>query len=150
MTCYKEEKKVSTNEINETHLEKLQTMNLYGEYFKQQLEIPNVNIKLSNKWLENSYLRSETESPICAAQEQTLATNYLSTKIWKIGNNATCCLCRKENETIQHIVSGCEMLAATQYTRRLDLIGKYIHWTILKEIGAEVPTTWIKTNRRTQ
>ena len=144
MTYYKGEKRVSTNKINETHLEKLHTMNLHGEYFKQQLEIPNVNIELSNKWLANSYLRSETESLICAAQEQTLATNYLSTKIWKIGNNPTCRLCRKENETIQHIVSGCEMLAATQYTRRHDLIGKYIHWTILKELGAKVPTTWIK------
>ena len=81
MSYYKGEKKVSTNEINETHLEKLHTMNLHGEYFKQQLEIPNVNIELSNKWLTKSYLRSETESLICAAQEQTLATNYLSTKI---------------------------------------------------------------------
>ena len=83
MTYYKEEKKVSTNEINETHLEKLHTMNLHSKYFKQQLEIPSVNIELSNKWLTNSYryLRSETESLICAAQEETLATNYLSTKI---------------------------------------------------------------------
>ena len=63
--------------MNETQLEKLHTMNLHGEYFKQQLEIPNVNIELSNKWLTNSYLRSETESLICAAQEQTLDNKLL-------------------------------------------------------------------------
>ena len=97
----------NANKINEDHLQNLRTMKLHGEYFTQQQNIPNVNIKLSNKWLETSYLRPETESLICAAQEQTLATNYVNTKIWKVGNNPTCRLYRKENETIQHIVSGC-------------------------------------------
>ena len=119
-------------------------MKLHGEYFNLQENIPNVDLDLSNKWLDKSYLRSETESLICAAQEQALATNYISTKIWKLGNDPKCRLCRRENETVQHIVSGCEMLAATQYTRRHDLIGKYLHWTILTDLGLKVPDKWIR------
>ena len=36
------------------------------------------------------------------------------------------------------------MLAATQYTRRHDLVGKYLHWTILKDLEIQVTKTWIQ------
>ena len=134
MKYYVGTKNKSAHDIDKTHQENLHAMKLHGEYFNQQKNIPNVHIELSNEWLEKTYLRYETESLICAAQEQALATNYVSSKIWKIGNDPKCRLCRKENETIQHITSGCEMLAGTQYMRRHDLVGKYLHWTILKDL----------------
>ena len=99
-------------------------------------------MRLSNLWMKNAYLRYETESLICAAQEQALATKYICSKIWRKQCDTKCRLCGEQYETIHHIVSGCKMLAANQYTFRHNQVGKYIHWCILKNIGAPVSTLW--------
>eukprot|EP00957_Ditylum_brightwellii_P013626 1027858-Ditylum_brightwellii.AAC.1 len=65
----------------------------------------------SHIWLHRAQLRPETEEAICAAQEQTMVTNYIWKEIFKQAVDPLCRLCRKENKTISHIVSGCEMLA---------------------------------------
>ena len=36
------------------------------------------------------------------------------------------------------------MLAANQYKFRHDQVGKYIHWWILKDLGAKVTDSWMK------
>lgn len=109
-------------------------MRLHGDYFKHQKEVPNVDMCQSYGWLHrnNFQLRFETESLLCAAQEQALATKYLSSKIWKQGTDVKCCLCGEQNETIHHIVSGCKLLAANQYLHRHNQVGNYVHWCILK------------------
>eukprot|EP00957_Ditylum_brightwellii_P037018 2802762-Ditylum_brightwellii.AAC.1 len=89
-------------------------------------------------------LRSETEAAICAAQEQTMVTNYICKEIFKQAVDPLCRLCRKENETISHIVSGCEMLAGTKYTERHNKICQYLHWRILQDCNIAVNPNWRK------
>lgn len=64
-----------TEEIDEEYRECLRKMELHGNYFKTQNNIPNVDIKLSNQWLTIPLIRNEMESLLCAAKEQALATN---------------------------------------------------------------------------
>ena len=134
----------NTKETNNYHDNGLREKKLHGDYFTRQNDMPNVDIGLSYTWLNNAYFRFQTESLICAAQEQALATKYISAKIWKNGNDKKCRLCGEHDETVHHIVSGCKMLAANQYKFRHDQVGKYIHWWILKDLGAKVTDSWMK------
>ena len=133
-------------ETREYHNEELLKMKLHGDYFKRQEEVPNVDMCQSYGWLHgnNFQLRYETESLLCAAQEQALATKYVCSKIWKQGTDVKCRLCGEQYETIHHIVSGCKMLAQTQYLHRHNQVGKYVHWCILKNIGMKVNDCWLK------
>ena len=109
-----------------------------------QKNTPEVDIEASHKWLEKAHLRFETESLLCAAQEQALATNNTKTNVWKQkGASPLCRLYKSHPETISHIVSGCKCLAANKYTFRHNQICKYLHWQILKDIGYEVTANWV-------
>jgi len=68
-------KKGTTKLIDAEHEEGLSEMTLHGNDFKQQDTIPNINLLLSRRWTSIPYLRFETESILCAAQEQVLANN---------------------------------------------------------------------------
>ena len=47
----------------------------------------------------------------CAAQEQTIRTNYVKHKKDKTAQSPLCRMCDKKNEAISHIASKCEKLA---------------------------------------
>ena len=71
----------TTNDIDEEHEVELGKMKLHGDYFTQRDGAVNINVPRSEQWLERSQLRFETESLICAAQEQALATKYMTSKL---------------------------------------------------------------------
>ena len=75
----------TTDDIDEEHLDKLMEMKLHGNYFKSIANLPNIDEERSRRWLNTPTLRFETESLLCAAQEQTLATKHLKSKIWGTG-----------------------------------------------------------------
>ena len=133
-----------TEDIDKEHAEGLKAMELHGQYFDRMEKTPNINMPLSRRWLEIPYLRFETESLLCAAQEQALATNYTRAKIWGSGKSSLCRLCKEQNETVHHIVSGCKMLCGTQYTYRHNQVAKYLHWQILKDLKIKVSESWLK------
>ena len=137
-------KKGQTTEIDKEHEDGLKEMKLHGQYFKVMEDTPNINLALSRSWLVKPYFRYETESLICAAQEQALATNHTRSKIWGTGKSSLCRLCKEKNETIHHIVSGCKMLCGTQYMYRHNQVAKYIHWQILKDLNVKVHESWMK------
>ena len=51
-------------------------------------------------------LKRETESLIVATQNQSIRTNLVKAKIDKSQGDSLCRKCRKEDESIDHIVSG--------------------------------------------
>ena len=107
---------------------------------------------MSVDWLHTAHLRYETESCICAAQEQVLATGYIRAKIIKDRHSGIYRLCKEQNETVMHIVSGCKMLAGTEYLHRHNNICKYIHYNILRDLGEVVSEFWYqhKPNESTE
>ena len=73
-----------------------------------------------------------------------MMTNQIRKEIFKQDVDPLCRLCRKEKESISHIVSGCEMLAGTKYTERHNRICQYLHWCILQDFHIPVNKDWRK------
>ena len=51
-------------------------------------------------------------------------------------------MCHSADETVSHIVSGCQKLAQKQYKRRHDNVAKAIHWDILGRCGFDRKQKW--------
>ena len=51
-------------------------------------------------------------------------------------------MCRKVDESINHIVSGCSKLAQKGYKRRLDDLGKIVHWKLARKSNFEAGNKW--------
>ena len=112
---------------------------LHGQYIRQTKEVRSDQ---SWTWLQNGDLKRETESLIVAAQNQSLRTNLVKAKIDRSQEDSLCRLCRKVDESIDHIVSGCSKLAQKEYKRRHDNFGKIVHWKLAKKCTFEVNDKW--------
>ena len=126
------------------HLNGMMKMAMHGQWRRQRDAVASIDVANSDNWMKYANLTPETESLLCAAQEQTLATNYIRNTIWNEGGSPLCRLCKSQPETVAHIVSGCKCLAGTKYTTRHDRVGTYVHWCLLKDIGIEVCNEWYK------
>ena len=131
-------------ETSKKHAEEYTKMAMHGQWRRDRDKIVTIDTAKSDQWLKQSGIHSETESLICAAQEQSLATNYVRNKIWKQNVTSKCRLCKVKEETVSHLVSECTMLAGTKYSNRHDRIGTYLHWCILKELNEYVCDDWYK------
>ena len=85
-------------------------------------------------WLSKD-LKAGTESEIVAAQDQALNTKY-ATEILHTETDSKCRL-REHDETIDHIISACPILAK-EYVKRHDKVSAQIHFNICKEIGVHL------------
>jgi len=56
-----------------------------------------------------------------AAQDQALQTKYYVTKILNTETDSKYRLCQQFDETIDHIISSCPILAKEQYIKRHDV-----------------------------
>ena len=56
-------------------------------------------------------------------------------------------MCRKVNESIDHIVSGCSKLAKKEYKRRHDNLGKIVHWKLATKCNFEAGDKWYEHER---
>ena len=89
-------------------------------------------------WLSKGNLKAETESEIVAAQDQELNTKYYATKKLNTETDSKCRLCQQHDETIDHIISVCPILAKEQYVKRHDKVSAQIHFNICNEIGVQL------------
>jgi len=83
-------------------------------------------------WLTRGDLKGETESEIIAAQDQALQTKYLATKILQTEGDNKCKLCKQFDETVEHIISACPVLAKEQYMKRHDRVCAVLYFHIRK------------------
>jgi len=74
-------------------------------------------------------MHGESESSIFAIQDQVLCTRSYQTKVMRISvQSILCCLCQEHEESIQHLLSGCPVLAFTSYLRRHSMVARVLHW----------------------
>ena len=92
----------------------------------------------------NNNSESKSKSEIMAAQDQALQTKYYPTKILNTETDSKCRLCQQFDETIDHIISACPILAKEQYTN--DMI---VCPTTLQHMQGNRGTTGQKTLVRT-
>ena len=78
-------------------------------------------------WLQNGDLRRETESLTVAVQNQSIRTNLVKAKNEKSQGNSLCRVCRKADQSRDHIVSGCSELAQKEYNRKHDNLAKIVY-----------------------
>ena len=86
--------------------------------FPNYLDKNHVDVELSFKWMRDTGLKRETIGLITTAQDQALNTRYYSKCIIKQGTTDKCRMCHTQPETVEHIISGCQTLAADQYLNR--------------------------------
>jgi hypothetical protein len=86
-------------------------------------------------WLSKGDLKAETESEFVAAQDQAIQTKYYATKILTTETDSKCRLCQQFDETRDHIISVCPILAKEQYIKRHDKVCAQLHFNICKETG---------------
>ena len=97
---------------------------LHGQHLRQTKEVRSDQCWA---WQQNGDFKRETESLIVAAQNQSIRTNLVKARIDKSQGDSLCRMCRKVDESIDHIVSGCSKLAQKEYKRRHDNLGKIVH-----------------------
>ena len=88
-----------------------------------------VDKEASNKWLQSGEIYAETEGFMLAIQDQVISTrNYLKFIIKDpTVTNDKCRKCHMSSETIQHIISGCKLLANSDYLNRHNKLANIIH-----------------------
>ena len=94
------------------------------------------------QWLCNGTLKREIESLIFASQEQAIRTNVIKGKFYRSQQHTKCRICSRSDETINHIVSECLILAQKEHKKRHDWIGSHIHWEICRANGIHVKSKW--------
>ena len=115
----------------------------HGAFIRQLREI-GADVKESFGWLTKCFLDPHTESYVCAAQEMALFTKFHEKNILRTHHDSTCRICKKKDsdETIFHILSGCDSLAKREYFTRHNAVCKYIHFIICQKYGIPCGQNW--------
>jgi len=129
--------------MHSTSLENWKGKALHGRFF-DRLNKPFVDKKISLSWLNGSRLKGVSEGFICAAQDQSLRTRNYSKHVLHENIDDKCRLCHKSSETLDHLLSSCEVLAKTEYINRHNTVAKYIHWNICRASDFECSSVWWK------
>jgi len=138
--CLKTEVQKETRKIKDSTAEKpkerWQGKRMHGQ-LPRNLDEKLVDIEQSYRWLKSGGIKGETESTIVAAQDQAISTNYSKNKILKQETESKCRLCKQHEETIDHLTSGCTILAKNEYLMRHDKVCTHLHYAICKALGTE-------------
>ena len=86
-------------------------------------------------WLWKGDLKAVTGSEIVVVQDQALQTKYYATKILNTETDSKCRLCQQFDETIDHIISACPILAKEQYIKR---VCAQLHFNTCKKTGVQL------------
>jgi len=92
----------------------------------------SINTSRSFQWLKHS-LYSESKSSIFAIQDQVICTRVYQAKIIRSAvPSLLCTFCSEHEETIQHVLVGCPVLASTSYIERHNMVARVVHWNLCK------------------
>jgi hypothetical protein len=83
---------------------------MHGQYIRS-LDRQLISEQDTFLWLSKGDLKVETGSEIVAARDQALQTKYYATKILNTETDSKCRLCQQFDETMEHTISACPILA---------------------------------------
>jgi len=83
-------------------------------------------------WRSRGDLKGETESETIAAQDQALQTKYRTTQILKTEKYSKCRFCEQFEDTVEHILSACPILAKEQCIKRCDRVCAQLHFSVVE------------------
>ena len=102
----------------------------------------DVNSPLTHHWLCSLGLKSETEGFIIAAYDQSLPRRNFQANILENGADPQWRVCDKHTKATNHLVSGCPILAPTEFLNQHDRLVQYIHWFLCKNVGLLHESNW--------
>jgi len=70
-----------------------------------------------------------------AAQDQAISKKYFKNKILKQETESKCRLRKQHEETIDHLTSGCPILAKNEYLMRHDKVCTHLRYSKCKALG---------------
>ena len=115
--------------------------------FPKYLQEDHVDVEMSFQWMKYTGLKGETEGLIIAAQGQVLNTRYYIKHIIKKGSTDRCRMCHTQTETVEHVISRCQTLAADKYLNRYNQVAAQLHLDICKHYGIKVEAQyWYQHN----
>ena len=123
-------------------LEDFLSKSQHGVFFRQIQSIDGINCKKFLGWLNKCYLSPNDEGYLCAAQELALFTKYHEKNILRNSMDDRCRVCRVGQETITHLLSGCDNLARKEYIERHDNVGRYVHMKVCNYYSISTPSNW--------
>jgi len=130
-------KEYNTQSLGEVSKNKWKNKVMHGQYIRN-MDRQLISEEDTFLWLSKGDLKAETESEIVAAQDQAIQTKYYATKILNTETDSKCRLCQQFDETIDHIISACPILAKEQYIKRHDRVCAQLHFNICKETGVQL------------
>jgi len=110
---------------------------MYGQYIRDT-DRQLIGEEVTFLWLSKGDLKAETESEMVAAQDQALQTEYYATKILNTDTDSECRLCQQFDETTDHRISACPILAKEQLIKRHDTVCAQLHFDICMETGVQL------------
>ena len=60
------------------------------------------------------------------------------------GSNPSCRLCHQFDESIDHLISGCPVLAKTDYIKQHDRVTSYIRWLLCQHYNIPTTNKWFE------
>ena len=90
---------------------------------------------LASEW------RPKGDKKSYSGSSESECKNKFKQKTDKSQGDSLCRVCRKIDERIDHIVSGCSKLAH-EYKRRHDRLGKIVHWKPARNCNFEAGDKW--------
>ena len=110
--------------------EKCKNKALHGQY-PRIVEKPQVDAVITNKWL-SSNLKGEPKELLVAAKDQAINTRNYQKVICGQQVESKCRICSQHEETVDHIASGCEILAKTEYIYKHHNTAACLHYLHLR------------------
>lgn len=132
----KNKQELSNESTTDRLVEEWTRKQLHGRYI-HVLKQEHIDWEASCEWLKEGTLFPETEGFIVAIQDQVVATLNYRKYIIKDNTvtNDRCRICKLKPETIEHLISSCQVLAAREYLDRHNDVAKIIHSWIAWKIG---------------
>ena len=90
------------------------------------------NLDLRNKHQINTINTRNHQKVICSQQVES-----------------KCRMCSQHEESVDHIVSGCEVLAKTGYISRHNNAAAYLHWSTCKDHDIDITDKWYEHEQET-
>ena len=115
--------------LQDNHFNVWKSKPLHGQFLRDVEG--DMDITLQWSWLTSGSLMPGF---VLAAQDQAITTNAMRCNI---PVSPSCRLCRRHDETIDHLISGCEVIAQRLYKHRHDEVARMLHWELAKLEGLE-------------
>ena len=115
---------------------------LHGQFLREVETSCDMNFQW--KWLSSANLKKESEGFIFACQDQAITTNVVKANIFHLPVSVNCRLCGSCPETIDHLLTGCSVIAQSWYKARHDAVARMIHWELARKGNFEIMTKWWK------